>query len=380
MFCIVSTVTVDQKIIFSIFSAMKSETKHILSLIERINSIPSVVGYEQYFLSWLHTQCKDHSSDISLWRGYLSVTVWSWSNIFSAHIDRHGMVKTLDSTYQYAANYWKSLQKNIAYEQDTKGLQLACTRMIDQPVVAYNPFSGEILWEDIVKEAHLCEDTTDITFLLPKLADIPVWTPIAYANKYSTNTTTVSAQLDNTISVAVLLQAISDGIPGTYLFTTEEEIGNSRYWINHHIMTNEMTTKMTEKTPHKKEWSRLFVLDTSPYPPGTNETDQAHLILRERDSYTDFDPDLTWEIASVANSLQIPFVYKNRYVDQYNRSRSWDHPLWYGSTELWAFLTRTPSNIQATTIQIPTIWYHTAHESTLIENIDLYYGLVKWIA
>lgn len=341
----------------------KKNIEDILWLLNIINWVPSVVWYEQYFLRWLYTFCKPYSVDISLLRWYVCVKVWESESVYSAHADRHGMIKTGIDEYHYAATHLQAFQKNVSYEKQINGLLVACTRMINQPVVAYNPFSGEILWEDIVKEAHMCDNDTKINFELPWFSELPLWTPIGYAHQFEIADWFVSSQLDNTISIAILLHMIKNWHPWTYLFTVEEEIWNSWYWIQHYVMMQ------------KNVWKKMYVLDSSPYPHGVEQSDKPHVILRHRDSYTTFDQELTKDLASRADSLGIPYMFKDQFVDEYNRE--WWHDLWYGSTELWAFLTRSPFQIPATTIQIPTTGYHTAHETTLVENIDLLWWLIK---
>jgi putative aminopeptidase FrvX len=150
------------------------------------------------------------------------------------------------------------------------------------------------------------------------------------------------------------------GFEGRVLFTCEEEIGRSWQAIQ--------TVLERDRLDHVK----LIVLDTSPF--DTEEQESLDfVILRHRDAHSLFDPYLTEALETCARSAKIPFVYKDRWLERQPR----DKPLVsYGSTELGRLIKETAGRWNGTTLQIPTIGYHTNRETASFKAIENFWLLL----
>jgi putative aminopeptidase FrvX len=165
----------------------------------------------------------------------------------------------------------------------------------------------------------------------------------------------VRAQLDNVLSVAILVYLFKLGFQGTALFTAGEEAGRSwQYamaWFQRHSVSTD----------------RLIVLDTSPYPTKEAATAQ-HVVLRTRDASAPFDVNLTEELRLRCEKLGVTYSFKDKYVEEQNRNR--EKPLSFGRTELGRVVAASEGRITGTTLQIPTTGYHTANETASLESIQ----------
>ncbi|MFG0262034.1 MAG: peptidase M42, partial [Novipirellula sp. JB048] len=165
----------------------------------------------------------------------------------------------------------------------------------------------------------------------------------------------IAAQLDNVLSVAILIHLFRRGFQGTVLFTAGEEAGRSwRYALEWFL---------------RQQWwtQRLIVLDTSPYPTSLAATAQE-VVLRRRDASATFAAEMTRELQNRCESLGITYSFKDDYVAAINRTR--DKPLSFGRTELGRLAAATEGRINGTTLQIPTTSYHTASETASLRSIQ----------
>jgi putative aminopeptidase FrvX len=164
----------------------------------------------------------------------------------------------------------------------------------------------------------------------------------------------ISAQLDNVVSVAVLIHLFRKGFQGTALFTAEEESGKSWRYALSWFQRQQKTTQ------------RLLVLDTSPYP--TTEAASAQdVVLRRKDLGGEFSPFMTEELEGICRELRVSHSYKDEYVERMNATRT--KPLSLGRTELGRLIAATDGQITGTTLQIPTTGYHTTSETASLRSV-----------
>ena len=87
----------------------------------------------------------------------------------------------------------------------------------------------------------------------------------------------------------------------------------------------------------------------------------------KKDATASFDADFTVEIQDHCRALEIPYSYKDSWIDAQNASRT--KPLSLGRTELGRLVVATAGQINGTTLQIPTTGYHTASETASLSSI-----------
>ena len=165
----------------------------------------------------------------------------------------------------------------------------------------------------------------------------------------------LSAQLDNVLSVAILIYLFRRGFEGTALFTAQEEAGRSWRYALEWFQRQQLTTQ------------RLIVIDTSPFPCRESATAQQ-LVLRRKDANWQFAENITAELRYRCGELGISTMFKDAYVETQNINR--DKPLSLGRTELGRLAAATRGEINGTTLQIPTTGYHTAEETAALDSVD----------
>lgn len=325
-------------------------------ILKQLIRIPSVVGAEHPFFMFVKRELEELDLTVEYYDGVLvakgSEPV---SGYISAHADRHGLICTGHNEFQYAAFIAKNqadLLGNSNSEQLLKNFEM---RFVDQKVQAYEPWSGSYLGLGTIKDAFLCERRNNIIFKIDEFEHLFPGTPIAFMDKLEINDELVSAQLDNVISVALIIYMYHLGYKGTSFFTASEEAGKSwrfllEYFRRYNITTNE-----------------LLVLDTSPY---SNIEDINHLdiVLRNRDENAYFRSPLKNRIKNICIEEKINYHFKDAYLkNQYTHDGIKGS---LGVTELGRIIKATKGNIQGTTLQLPTIGYHTVEETTTKKSIN----------
>jgi len=148
------------------------------------------------------------------------------------------------------------------------------------------------------------------------------------------------------------------GFQGTLLLTLGEEIGESWKHINHYFIKKNLDTK------------RLFVLDTSPFDED-NSIDMNSVILRHKDSNSDFDSELTQSLMEQCDYLKIPFLLKDEYLLNSKKSGN------LGSTELGHLISKSENMISGTTVHITTTGYHSNREKANYQTIENVFKLLS---
>lgn len=331
--------------------------------LKQLIRIPSVVGSEHPFFMFIKRELEDLNISVQYYDGLLVAKgANEHSGYISAHADRHGLVCTGHEEFQYAAYVTKNradLLGNSTSEQVLKNLSM---RFVGQKVQAYEPWSGTYLGLGEISDATFCSRRNNVVFKVRGLEHLLPGIPVAFMDKLSIENDLVSAQIDNAISIAAILYLYSIGYQGTAFFTASEEAGKSwrfllEYFQRYDIRTNE-----------------LLVLDTSPY----NEVqDLNHLevVLRNRDENGYFRSPLKAKIKKIALKKKIKYHYKDEYLKNIMNLENEKFSL--GVTELGRIIKSSKGKIQGTTLQFPTIGYHTIQETTTINSINAVIGILE---
>ncbi len=326
-------------------------------ILKQLVRVPSVVGAEHPFFMTIKRELEELELEVEYYDGVLVAKGSDPSSGFlSAHADRHGLICTGHNEFQYAAFIAKNqadLLGNSNSEQLLKNFEM---RFVDQKVQAYEPWSGSYLGIGTIKDAFLCKRRNNIIFKIDEFEHLFPGTPIAFMDKLEIDDEgLVSAQLDNVISVALIIYMYHLGYRGTAFFTASEEAGKSWRFLLEYFRRLDLST------------NELLVLDTSPY----NEIEDINhldVVLRNRDENGYFRSPLKSKIKRIVIENNISYHFKDAYLKNKMIHDGVKGSL--GVTELGRIIKATKGDIQGTTLQIPTIGYHTVEETTRKSSVD----------
>lgn len=326
-------------------------------ILKQLIRTPSVVGAEHPFFIRVKRELEELNIHVEYYDGVLVAKGNSpESGYISGHADRHGLICTGHNEFQYAAFIAKNqadLRGNSNSEKLLKNFEM---RFMDQKVQAYEPWSGSYLGMGTIKDAFLCNRRNNIIFKIEGFEHLFPGTAIAFMDSLEISEDgLVSAQLDNVISIAVIIYLYQMGYQGTAFFTASEEAGKSWRFLLEYFRRFDLTT------------NELLVLDTSPY---SSVDDITHLdiVLRNKDENAYFRSPLEAKIKKIVLENNINYHYKDAYLENIMMSNGTKGSL--GVTELGRIIDATKGEIQGTTLQIPTIGYHTVEETTTKKSID----------
>ncbi len=324
---------------------------------------PSVVGAEDAFFRVLRRELEELPIEVTRYQGVLVARGRDGDGeVFSAHIDRHGLFCTGPNEFQYAAFITGNRGELTGDSVSEQMMGMISDRFNGQRVQAHMPYTGSYLGQGKITRSFICPQRNNLIFEVEGLEYLQPGTAVSFLDRLSVSDGFVRAQLDNVLSVAMLVHLFRSGFQGTGLFTAAEEAGRSwRYalaWFQRHSRTTQ----------------RLIVVDTSPFPTPEAALSQQ-VVLRTRDAGADFAPEITQELCDRCEQLGISYIYKDKYVDELNQNR--EKPLSLGRTELGRLVVATDGQINGTTLQIPTTGYHTANETASISSIDAALKLLR---
>lgn len=336
-------------------SITASDLDDFLDILRQLIREPSVVGTEDSFFRVVRRELEEVSAKVRYYKGVLVAQgTEPDSLILSAHMDRHGLICTGPNEFQYAAFITTNqgeLTGDSVSEQMMGNIQ---HRFIDQRVQAHLPYVGTYLGQGKITHSFVCPERRNLIFEVDGLDFLQPGTPVSFLDRLTVSETHLSGQLDNVLSIAIIIFMFRKGFTGTALFTAEEEAGKSwRYalaWFQRYHKTTQ----------------RLLVLDTSPYP-NTEAAEAQQVVLRRKDANGSFAPDVTKELEDRCDSLGITYSHKDAYVEEANRHRA--KPLSLGRTELGRIVVATDGHINGTTLQIPTTGYHTTSETASLSSV-----------
>ena len=331
---------------------------------------PSVVGAEHSFFRVLQRELEERGAHVTWYEGLLVAQGSEpLSTMFSAHIDRHGLICTGPDEFQFAAfisaNRTDLLNNSVSEELMTKVTE----RFQSEQVFAYEPWSGAYRGNGVIKNSYVCEFRNNLIFEVEGLDDVVAGTPIAFKDKLKIKNGRLEGQLDNVLSAAALVHLFSLGFKGTAFFTAQEEAGKSwRYLL-------EWFRRFGGST------NRLFVVDTSPFP-SIEEANKQLLVLREKDANASFNREATLLIENLCRVNNLSYLYKDRYVEEDNERLlgRGEKPRSLGSTEMGRIIAASNGLVDGTTIQIPTTGYHTMEESASRESVDAFIRLLMMLS
>jgi putative aminopeptidase FrvX len=344
-----------------------SSNAPLIDLLKILTRQPSVVGAEHSFFRVLQRELEERGAAVTWYEGLLVARGKNPEGMmFSAHIDRHGLICTGPNEFQYAA-FVSGSRSDLLGNSVSEELMLTIADRFDGiPVYAYQPWSGSYSGSGVINGTSICEHRHNLIFEVKGLEHLVAGTPVALRDNVRLGDGYVTGQLDNVLTAAILVYLFEIGFQGTAFFTAQEEAGRSwRYLL---------------------EWFRRFggstndlvVLDTSPYST-REEADRQRVVLRKRDANAMFNEAMTKQLEALCQEHNIAFSYKDEYIAQQNEAllAAGLKPHSLGSTEMGRIIAASNGLVDGTTLQIPTTGYHTINESAAMASCDAFIKLLE---
>lgn len=332
-------------------------------ILKQLIRVPSVVGAEHPFFMFVKRELEEMGVTVEYYDGVLvGKGKDPSSGYLSAHCDRHGLICTGADEFQYAAFIAKNRADLTGNSNSEQLLKNFTTRFVDEKVQAYEPWSGTYLGLGVIKEASLCQRRNNIIFKVEGFDHLIPGTPIAFLDKLEIQEKLISAQLDNVLSVALIIYLYHNGYEGTSFFTASEEAGKSWRFLLEWFRRFDIST------------DELLVLDTSPYET-LEDLSNIDVVLRNRDAHGVFRSPLKQKIKKIAMKNKIRYHYKDTYLKNKMAKNGTKRSI--GTTELGRLIFATQGELQGTTLQIPTIGYHTVNETASIKSVEAVITILK---
>jgi putative aminopeptidase FrvX len=342
-----------------------------VDLLKSLMRSPSVVGAEQSFFRVLQRELEERGAKVSWYEGVLVASgSRPGSTMFSAHIDRHGLICTGPNEFQYAAFVAGSRSDLLGNSVSEEMMTTIGDRFDDgAPVYAYEPWSGSYLGAGRITRASICEYRHNLIFEVDGLEHVVAGTPVAFRDRLRITDASFIGQLDNVLTAAILVHLFEIGFEGTAFFTAQEEAGRSWRYLLEWFRRFGNTT------------NQLVVLDTSPYPTA-DEAARQQVVLRRRDANATFNETLTGQLEEMCEAGQIAFSYKDRHIAEQNQRLAAEGRKLrsLGSTEMGRIIAASNGLVDGTTLQIPTTGYHTTHETASIGSVEAFIRLLRTVA
>ena len=327
-------------------------SKEILEICDDFLEIPSVILYEKPFFDYLERKISLLGYNTErCGNEYLVVKGKNPKKIFSAHVDRHGVVRGENGTFEYAGFKFRRDMNLKFNREDMEFYQSAAQRHTREKIFSYDNISGEILDTYTTQRFNLDHKKKYVSYDLdkkPKENEII----FGFESSIKIKEDKFYGQIDNAISVAVLLYLLkTTNFQDNIIFTTKEEIGLS--WKN-------VLDYMDKDNSNLK----IITLDTTPYE-NFNNKEKGFLVLRKGDENGKFDLQIVEELEKILTENKIPIEYKNSAI---------------GMTELGRISSESKGKYNGATLQIPTLNYHTTYETGTIESLQNYYLAIKLLS
>ncbi len=326
-----------------------------LHLLRGLVREPSIVGEEDAFFRVLRRELEELPVAVTRYHGLLVVQGNDPDGeILSAHVDRHGLLCTGPNEFQYAAFIAGNTNDLTGDSVSEQMLDMIGDRFVGQRVQAHMPYTGSYLGQGVITKSEKCPFRRTINFEVDGLAFLQPGAPVSFLDRLKVTRHELAAQLDNVLSVAIIVHLFRRGFQGTGLLTAGEEAGRSwRYSLDWFYRQGRTT-------------QRLIVLDTSPFP-SRDQLENHDVVLRRRDASATFAPGITEELREACVNSRISTIFKDEYVERLNLTR--EKPMSLGRTELGRLAVATAGEINGTTLQVPTTGYHTAQETARIASV-----------
>ncbi len=367
----------------------------ILRICDKFLRIPCVIEHEQHFLKYLEGKIKKMGYKTILKKNYLVVKPKNnvKSNlIFSAHVDRHGLIKNKNKEVEHLGFYLKKKKEMKFKRDDIAELENEFVKWFNGSQIIYKAqLVGEFIritshqdfelkftrqgmdtFFEKVGLRHVREDISSFDKITGRIlnnfqttrCDVDVSKKLVsfdldeklnnedhvfmLNSKINVNENMFSGQIDNVISVAVLYYLLENtDFEQEVIFTTKEEIGLSYNCVLSYLKN--------------KENLKLIVLDTSPYTSFKGK-EKGFLTLRYGDENGGFDLELVEDIKKTLIKKKIPYDFKPSFI---------------GMTELGRVSAESKGKIKGTTLQLPSLNYHTTYETSTLESLGNYLEIVE---
>ncbi|MEX1039856.1 MAG: peptidase M42 [Pirellulaceae bacterium] len=338
----------------------RNDFEDFLDLLKQLIRHPSVVGSEHSFFRTLQRELDETGAKVTLYEGLLVAQGSQPDSMhISAHVDRHGLICTGPNEFQYAAFVARNRGDLLGDSVSEQTYQTISGRFHDRPVQAYVPWSGTYLGRGSITRSYLCERRGNLVFELEGMEHVLPGTPVAYLDRLAIRDGRLIGQLDNILTVAMLVYIFRRGFQGTALFTAQEEVGRSWRYLLEWYHRYDRTTR------------DLLVLDTSPFADVTTADDQQ-IVLRKRDANAEFNGTMVQRLEDLCRQRGLSYTFKDERIKQQNLVRETEGktPLSLGSTELGRLTMATAGEIQGATLQVPTTGYHTPEETASVASVE----------
>lgn len=329
-----------------------NQVDQFIDVLKALIRQPSVVGAEHSFFRVLQRELEERGAKVTWYEGLLVAQGCEpESAMFSAHIDRHGLMCTGPNEFQYAAFVAGSRSDLLGNSVSEKLMRKIVDRFESVQVMAYEPWSGVYRGSGIITNAYICEFRHNLIFEVAGLEHLVAGTPVAFADRLKVVDGMISGQLDNVLTTALLVHMFSLGFQGTVFFTAQEEAGRSWRFLL------EWFRRFGGST------NQLIVVDTSPYP-DREAADKQQVVLRRRDANATFNEETTNRLEELCRTFGISYSFKDAYIEENNRQvKLGKETMSLGSTEMGRITAASNGFVHGTTLQIPTTGYHTMEES-----------------
>ena len=327
-----------------------------LHLLRYLVREPSVVGMEDAFFRVLRRELEEYPVKITRYHGLLVVEGNDPESVYlSAHVDRHGLLCTGPQEFQYAAFIAGNRSELNGDSISEQFMELIAGRFHGQRVQAHAPYAGTYMGQGTITESYICPRRKNLIFEIEGLDFLQPGTPISFIDRLQEKDGYLSAQLDNVICVAMLIELVRRGFSGTAFFSAGEECGRSWRFIAEWFQRQD------------RETDQLIVLDTSPFPT-VEDCDQQNVVLRHEDSNATFNEKTTERLQKSCDRLGVTYCFKDEYIMALNRTREKQSSI--GRTELGRLIAATSGQVSGTTLQLPTSSYHTQTETAALLSVD----------
>lgn len=341
-----------------------------VSLLSSLIRSPSVVGSEHSFFRVLQRELEERGAHVTWYEGVLVAQGNQPDSVmFSAHVDRHGLICTGPNEFQYAAFVSGARSDLLGNSVSEQLMNKIVNRFEAESVYAYEPWSGAYRGRGLIRNAYICEYRNNLIFELDGLEHLVAGTPVAFSDKLRIENNALVGQLDNVLTAAALVYMFELGFQGTAFFTAQEEAGKSWRYLLEWFRRFGGTT------------NQLIVVDTSPYP-DLEAAQRQHLVLRNKDANATFNTELTKQLVTLCQQENISIQMKDEYVDKQNlvRAANGESAVSLGSTELGRIISASGGLVDGTTLQIPSSGYHTLSESAPIASVRGFLQILSALA
>ena len=206
--------------------------EEFLNLLRALVREPSVVGVEDAFFRVLRRELEECPVTVTRYHGLLVAQGDDPESVYlSAHVDRHGLLSTGPNEFQYAAFIAGNRGELAGDSISEHFMELIAGRFEGQRVQAHFPYAGSYLGQGQITRAYVCPRRRNLIFELDGLEYLQPGVPVSFVDRLQVKDGLISAQLDNVVSVAMLIYLIRAGFRGTAFFTAGEEAGRSWRYI-----------------------------------------------------------------------------------------------------------------------------------------------------